>query len=96
MSQLWDVSQSAPFDPPAWSVINPVAGVDTLATIQADPTQSESNGAVAVATGYKVSGTSGMSTVVYVGFSVENLPTTGASTQASFLADIVSYVGSGL
>ncbi len=83
-----------------WSAIQPVSGVDVLATIQADPGQTGNNGctancnsATAVATGRKHVGTAGTSTVVWVGIPVEDTQAnlTGFNTLGDFFTAIQTY-----
>ena len=81
-----------------FSIIGPAAGVDTLATVQADPSQGNSaasNVPVAVAAGHKHVGANGSSTVVWVGFTVETIDPTGAdpNTLTEFFTAVQNYAG---
>ncbi|MHB8421104.1 MAG: hypothetical protein ACYDCL_23800 [Myxococcales bacterium] len=69
------------------------ANVDVLATLSVDPTDSHANAAEPVAIGHKRVGAAGTSTVVWVGFTLENLAGTipGYNTQAQFLQALASY-----
>ncbi len=93
-TQTWTVVNNAVVDTD-FSVINPATGVDTLATISADATSAGTNSALPVVVGHKTAGAAGTSTVVHVGFAVENILNGGSTaSQAQFLAAVQSYVGS--
>jgi hypothetical protein len=77
-----------------WSISKPATGVDVLATIQADPNDKKANTARPVITGNKtVAGTAGNSTVVWVGFTVENLQPNTPDSLSDLFTAIQTYVG---
>lgn len=79
-----------------FSIMNSLAGTDVLATTPVDPLSSGTgNTAEPVAIGRKHIGTAGTSTVVWVGFSVEDIQQNlaGYGNLQAFLADVQAYVG---
>lgn len=92
--EQWSIAANTPIGDSA-DGINPAAGVTVLATAVADPTCS--NGAVPdiavpVATGQKNVGAKGTSTVVFVGFTLEDV-TDLAFTRADFFNGALTYAG---
>ncbi len=77
------------------SVVQPLSSTgDVLATVQADPTASgAANSATPMVFGNKHVGAKGTSTIVYVGFTVENVADTipGMNLQSEFFAAVASY-----
>ena len=80
-----------------WGAVNPVAGADVLATIQADPTSSGTNTTTPIIVGVKNATVGGMattSTIVYVGLTPENINNGLAThTMQDLFAAIQQYAG---
>jgi hypothetical protein len=96
--QSWTVSQGlTPTVTPLWEAINPLtatgsATFDTLATVSADnDTGGDTNTALAVIVGAKHVGTAGTSTIVYVGFPVEDI--SSPTSQTALFGAIATYAG---
>jgi hypothetical protein len=77
-----------------FSIAAPATGVDVLATIPVDPENSgTANTAEPVVLGHKHVGSAGTSTVVWVGFTIENIDVHGANSLADFFAAVQAYAG---
>ena len=81
-----------------WCAINPASGVDVLATVEVDPTQSDAgNAPTPVIVGARNVKALGMmdthSTVVFVGFTVENIAACGPNTLQELFGAIQQYAG---
>ncbi len=88
----FDVVKDTPI-PSTADVINPKAGVDTLATVVADP-DGTTDRPLPVATGNKAAGAKSSSTVVYVGMPVEDVAAAvGGNSGADFFAGVLAYAG---
>jgi hypothetical protein len=89
----WDVTtgNTAPVVPNI-EIINPKTGVDVLATVKSDPNDTGTNKVTAVVVGNKNVGAAGTSTVIYVGFPVEDISGGSPNTQAQFFSAIQAYV----
>jgi hypothetical protein len=66
--------------------------VDVLATVKSDPNDTGTNKVTAVVVGNKNVGAAGTSTVIYVGFPVEDISGGSPNTQAQFFSAIQAYV----
>jgi hypothetical protein len=100
--QHWTVNQPAtspvltPSSDGSWNALNPLAAsgsatFDALATVSADDqTGNATQGTIPVIVGAKHIGTMGSSTVVFVGFNVENL---SSADQATLFTAIATYAG---
>ncbi len=77
------------------SIIEPLPDADILATVQADPGDTGTYAAWPVAIGRKYIGNAGTSTVVWVGFTVEDLEPDqgGFDSPTAFLAAVQAYAG---
>ncbi|MHB1843617.1 MAG: hypothetical protein ACYCWW_02115 [Deltaproteobacteria bacterium] len=74
-------------------VINPKSGIDTLATVVADPDGTVDQ-TVASAVGNKAAGAKKSSKVVWVGMPIEDfLVVAGGNTNSEFFAGVLAYVG---
>jgi hypothetical protein len=91
----WQINGDVTSLKPDGEAINPATGVTVLATVQADPTGSGSNSAVAIIIGYKNMGTAGTSTVVLVDTSFENIfsPLTGYNSEIDMFNAILNFTG---
>ena len=86
------VAKDSPISSTA-DVIKPKSGIDTLATVSADP-DGTSDRPVPIATGNKAAGAKASSTVVYVGLPVEDIvAVAGGASGADFFAGVLAYAG---
>ncbi len=93
-NEQWTVTSGISTVNYLFSVIDPVPGVDVLATVSADPGASATANAPApVVLGRKNIGTAGTSTVVWVGFTVEDIQAnlTGFNDLNDFFAAVQNY-----
>jgi hypothetical protein len=91
----WTTLTGSSTVPYLFSVIDPTSSVDVLATVSADPTNGDIDDlSAAVALGRKGIGTARTSTVVWVGFTVENIEPTGSpNTLPEFFTAVQNYAG---
>jgi hypothetical protein len=72
-------------------VVLPAADADTLLTVQADPDDSGTTRAVAIATGCSGVGAGASSTAIYVGFPIENITAIGPNNPTALLGRLLEY-----
>ena len=87
-SLTYSVTQQTPIASTA-DVINPATGTTTLATVPADPTFDHGDSPTPVA----VSHMKGTSTIVYVGFPIEDIPASSVGTRQRFFHATLVYLG---